>query len=302
MIAGFVFCAAMLFVPLQSGAEEGTAVSKSEMPISYEEGGTLSKDGVQISYSVYGEGEPVLVFVHGWCSNRSVWEKQVPYFQENYRVVTLDLAGHGASGKERSVYSLEAFGQDVAAVVRKIEAENVILIGHSMGGPVVMAAAEIIPDRVIAVVGIDTLQDFDEHYSAAQVEEIVRPFKEDFKKALDPFLRSMFVQGTDPKLIDEIFAMMSGASAQVGISALEEMFGASYIDNPPQIDVPVWALNADLWPTKPEVNRKYVPEFNLRIMPGLGHFLMMESPDAFNQELESIIKQIVETHTLEASL
>ncbi len=67
----------------------------------------------------------------------------------------------------------------------------------------------------------------------------------------------------------------------------------SYVANPPKINVPVWCLNSELWLTKPEINRKYVPEFNLCLMPGVGHFLMLESPDKFNRELEDIIEEII---------
>jgi pimeloyl-ACP methyl ester carboxylesterase len=255
----------------------------------------VSKDGVPISFSVTGKGEPTLLFVHGWSCNRSFWRKQVPYFEKKYRVVTLDLAGHGTSGKKRTVYSMEAFGEDVAAVVRAINAHKVILIGHSMAGAIIIETAEIIPDNIIALVGIDTMHDFEETYTPKQIEEDLKSFKKDFSKATDSFIRSMFVKKSDPNFVDEIVKVMSAASAKVGISAMEEMMKTSYIANPPNINVPVWCLNSDLWPTKPEVNRKYVPEFNLRIMPGVGHFLMLESPDKFNRQLGSIIREIVET-------
>jgi len=278
IIVVLIFCLSILFItPIQTQAADAVAISK---------------DGVPISYSVYGQGETTLVFVHGWSCHRSFWQKQIPYFEKKYRVVTLDLAGHGTSGQERSVYSMKSFGEDVAAVVKAIQAPKVILIGHSMGGPVIIAADEIIPDNVTALIGIDTMQDFEETYTPEQVEEIVKPFKEDFKKATNSFLQSMFVKGTDPKFIDDITATMSNASPKVGISAMEEMFKTSYIANPPKVKAPVWCLNADLWPTKPEVNRKYVPEFNLRIMPGVGHFLMLESPDEFNKQLDNIVQEI----------
>ncbi|MDD3066046.1 MAG: alpha/beta hydrolase, partial [Endomicrobiaceae bacterium] len=208
-------------------------------------------------------------------------------------VVTLDLAGHGKSGKERTVYSMESFGQDVAAVVKKINAQKVILIGHSMGGYVIIETAKIIPDNVIALVGIDTIQNLEEAYTPEQVVEFVKPFKADFKKTTDSFVRGMFVKGTDPKLVNEIVDMMSNASPAVGVSAMENMFSTSYVTNPPNIKTPVWCLNADLWPTNAEINRKYVTEFNLRLMPGLGHFIMLEKPDEFNKQLDEIIKEIL---------
>ena len=74
---------------------------------------------------------------------------------------------------------------------------------------------------------------------------------------------------------------------------MENMFSTSYVTNPPNIKTPVWCLNADLWPTNAEINRKYLTEFNLRLMPGLGHFIMLEKPDEFNKQLDEIIKEIL---------
>jgi pimeloyl-ACP methyl ester carboxylesterase len=82
---------------------------------------------------VHGEGALVLVFVHGWSCDRSYWKGQLEPFSQHYKVVAIDLAGHGASGKERKNYTIESFGADVAAVVNKLNLQHIILIGHSMG-------------------------------------------------------------------------------------------------------------------------------------------------------------------------
>lgn len=253
----------------------------------------ISKDGVPIEYSVYGQGDSALVFIHGWSCDQSVWKNQIPYFEKKYKVVTLDLAGHGKSGKQREIYTMEAFGQDVAAVVNKIKASKVILLGHSMSGLVIVEAAKIMPDQITAIVGIDTMQNFGEDYTPEQVAEIVKPFKADFKKTAGPFIRVMFVQDSDPEFVNSIVDKMSSADPKIAISAMEEMFKTSYIKNPPNIKTPVWCLNSDLWPTNAEVNKKYVTEFNLHIMPGVGHFLMLEKPDEFNKQLDSIIIEIL---------
>ena len=77
-----------------------------------------SADGVAIHYATHGQGEIALVFVHGWAINRRYWDEQVPAFARTHRVVTLDLAGHGRSGRERKDWSMAAFGQDVRAALR----------------------------------------------------------------------------------------------------------------------------------------------------------------------------------------
>src|SRR4030042_2442379 len=58
----------------------------------------ISSDGIPISYEVRGKGEPALIFVHGWCCDRSYWNEQLPHFAQKYKVVSVDLAGHGESG------------------------------------------------------------------------------------------------------------------------------------------------------------------------------------------------------------
>lgn len=108
-----------------------------------------SKDGSQISYEIYGQGEPTLVFVHGWSCDTRYWRAQLPYFSKNHRVVVLDLAGHGHSASTRSKYTMLAFGEDVRAVAEATGSYKIILIGHSMGGSVIAEAARLMPKCVI---------------------------------------------------------------------------------------------------------------------------------------------------------
>lgn len=122
---------------------------------------TISPDGVAIHYQTHGAGTPALVFVHGWSCDQSHWKEQVSYFSQRYKVVTIDLAGHGASGVNRDDWTMAAFGEDVTTVVAELDLDQVILIGHSMGGPVIVEAAQRMPERIIGLVGVDAFQDID---------------------------------------------------------------------------------------------------------------------------------------------
>src|SRR4051812_45454743 len=79
-----------------------------------------SSDSTRIAYEVHGEGMPALIFVHGWSCDRTYWEKQIASFSKNFEVVSVDLAGHGESGLGRKSWTIEAFGDDVASVVKKL--------------------------------------------------------------------------------------------------------------------------------------------------------------------------------------
>jgi len=253
----------------------------------------VSKDGVKIIYSVYGKGEPALVFVHGWCGSRGVWCNQLPYFAKKYRVIALDLGGHGASGCQRKVYTQEAFGQDVAAVVNASEADKVILIGHSMSGTVILEANRLLKGKVTGLVAIDTLENFERMITPEEKRAYIEPMKKDFVKNSGIFISSMFTKNADPDLVKRVVKNVSRSDPAIAISTIE-----CYIDTPvipllADVNVPLWCLNADLWPSSPEINSKYLKDYHLKIMPGVGHFLMVEAPDEFNRQLEDIIEQIL---------
>ena len=119
-------------------------------------------DDTPIVYEKTGNGEQALVFVHCWSCDKNYWQNQLEYFGNKYTVIAIDLAGHGESGLDREDWTVENYGKDVKAVVEKENLSNVILIGHSMGGPVVLSAAEQLGDEVKALITIDTFQDIEQ--------------------------------------------------------------------------------------------------------------------------------------------
>lgn len=248
----------------------------------------LSADGVPIHYEVHGSGEPALVFVHGWSCDRSYWDAQVAALSDRHRLVTIDLAGHGESGLDRDVWSMQAFGQDVAAVVDELGLGEVVLVGHSMGGPVSVEAARILGDRVRLVVGADTFNDMSEELTDEIIEAWFQPFRSDFVAATESMVRSMFLPASDSALVERVVADMAAAPPEVGIGAMEGMinwwmndaanaFGA--------LQAPVQLINSDYRPTNVEAAREYHADVDVVLMSGVGHFVMVEDPETFNRLL-----------------
>ena len=89
----------------------------------------LAGDGLGLVGEVRGQGDTALVFLHGWCGDREYWKHQVGPFAADYRVVTLDQAGHGESGKNRTVWSAAGLAGDVEAVAKSLGLKRVILFG-----------------------------------------------------------------------------------------------------------------------------------------------------------------------------
>ena len=104
--------------------------------------------GWSIVGEVRGQGDTALVFLHGWCGDREYWKNQVGVFAADYRVVAIDQAGHGESGKDRKAWTADGLAGDVEAVVKALGLKRVILVGHSMAGSVALLAAKRMPGTV----------------------------------------------------------------------------------------------------------------------------------------------------------
>ena len=169
-------------------------------------GEVASADGVAVRYEVHGGGTPAVVFIHGWSCDRRYWQRQVGHFAARFTVVTIDLAGHGESGTGRQSWTMPAFGEDVVAVVTELNLPDMVLVGHSMGGDVVVEAARRLPERVRGLVWVDTYRSLTESDSDAAVEEetaaFMAPFRAGFVAATRAFVRRIFGPGADPGLVD----------------------------------------------------------------------------------------------------
>jgi len=251
-----------------------------------------------LSYEISGAGEPTLVFVHGWSCDARYWRAQVPVFSGKYRVVVLDLAGHGNSGMSRKRYTMGSFGQDVRAVTESTGSHRVILIGHSMGGSVIAEAARLMPDRVIGLIGIDTLENVEYSMTHEELKRMTAPLEKDFQAGSRQFVGEMLSPKTAPQLREWILSDMSAAPPSVALSAMKEMM-TQYITGEAakafdRIRVPVVTVNGDLWPINYEANRRHMFSFDAIVLKGADHFLMMNRPNDFSKALERAILMLKE--------
>ena len=252
----------------------------------------ISSDGVEISFDKQGKGKPALVFVHGWCCDKSYWDFQVPHFSKQHQVVTIDLAGHGESGLNRQNWTIESFGQDVVAVIEKLNLDQVILIGHSMGGPVNIEVAKQIPKRIIGLVGVDTYHNFETEYTPEQIDGYLSSFKADFVESSNNLVRGMFQSNADSTLVEQIVKDMSSAPEKVAIGALQGFLTFDRVGALEEIQIPIYCINADQPFTNIEVGQRNTVSFEVKLMQGVGHFVMMEDPEKFNQLLTETVKEL----------
>jgi pimeloyl-ACP methyl ester carboxylesterase len=231
-----------------------------------------------------------MVFVHCWACDQHLWDAQLARFAPSYQVVTLDLAGHGTSGRERQDYTVGAFAEDVKAVVEALDLKSVVLVGHSMGGPVALEAAGRLGSRVVMVIPVDTLLDVDQRSDPKETEGALAAMKADFPGAVSKFIRAyMFTPTSDPHLVERIVDQISSFPPAIGISALRHTWSFDAATALDAIKVPIHAVNADKFPTNLAAERRHAPQFEATIMTGVGHYLMLEDPERFGELLQSIL-------------
>jgi pimeloyl-ACP methyl ester carboxylesterase len=271
-----------------SFAATGQAKSKTEF--------ALSTDSVRIAYEVHSEarreGMPVLIFVHGWSCDRTYWKDQIKYFSKKLKVVTIDLAGHGESGLNRKSWTIQSYGDDVAAVVKKLDLHQIIFVGHSMGGDVIAEAALRVRDRAAGLVLVDVYKKLGAGRTGESVDAFIASLQVDFPNNMRNVVRSMFLPTSNKELVEWVVADMSSAPQEVMIAEAKAAMNYSreIAASLQKLNLPTIAINPDNEPTDQASMKQF--GVDVIIMPGVGHFLMMEDPDHFNQLLMEAVQQL----------
>jgi sigma-B regulation protein RsbQ len=259
------------------------------MKIKIERRTCLAPDGVEIVYSVAGTGEPALVFIHGGLADRGFWEGQLKEFSPRHKTIALDLPGHGGSGADRKKWGIPEFGADVRAVIEAERVNKVIIFGNSLGGPVAVEAALLLPGHVLGVVGVDTFQLIDQTITPEEVRERAGSFESDYAGALKNMIGMLFHKDADPAVVADAEKRMAGTSPAAAREMFLGMAGYDLGAAVRRLAAPLRAINGDLYPTNVVANRTLKPDFDAVVMTHMGHYPMLERPDEFNRLVAEMI-------------
>jgi pimeloyl-ACP methyl ester carboxylesterase len=240
-------------------------------------------DGARIHYVNYGKGSEALVLVHGWTSNLEFWNAQMNELAKRNRLIAIDLPGHGLSDKPQITYNMDLFARAVDSVLRDAKVKRAVLVGHSMGTPVMRQFYRKYPEKTLALVIVDgALRPFG---NKALADQIMAGFRSpNYKQVGEQMLSMMSGPSLSAADRERIKASMLNTPQYVMVSAMEGMFDNS-IWGLDKINVPVLAIMAKnpMYPAGMEQNyRDTAPNLDFQMWDGVGHFLMMEKPKEFN--------------------
>jgi pimeloyl-ACP methyl ester carboxylesterase len=253
----------------------------------------VTSDGVSMVYDVRGSGDPTLVFIHCWACDREFWRGQLDSFAVDHRVVALDLPGHGLSGRNRAQWSITGLGADVAALVTALDLPRVVLVGHSMGAPVALAAASRLRGKVAGVVCVDALQDVEFRMDDSTIAPIVGMLSQNFAGGIGMMMQVMFAGSGDTATARWVQAKAVTADTGVALPLMRSFGGLDFATLLADAGAPVRCINAVpvgpmAIPTRVDNNRKY-GDFDAVMMDSVGHFLHLERPAEFNARLREIL-------------
>jgi non-heme chloroperoxidase len=246
-------------------------------------------DGIQIHSSITGKGPRTVILVHGWTCDEKSWQSQVPELAKEYRVITLDLPGHGKSGSPKDgKLSADLFARAIEAVRSEAKVDRVVLAGHSMGTPVIIQYAWLYPNHTVALIFVDgpaTMRPMPKG-TPSFAQQFIGP---NGPKARENMIRGMFSAATTPEMQQLILSMMLAAPEATAVGAMEAMFDPAIWKEDTFVQ-PILGVYAGSSQTREQdIPKTRFPNFEFAKIPGTGHFLMMEKPAEFNQLLKSFL-------------
>jgi pimeloyl-ACP methyl ester carboxylesterase len=233
-----------------------------------------------------------VVLVHCWGCSSDEWADAIPALAATHRVIALDLAGHGRSGKGRKGWTVPAFAGDIRAVLDHAGVKRAIVVGHSMSGPIAIEAALEMPDRVVGVVPVDTLQDAGAVQPPAEVDAFFAEMRAHYAASVEKLIRAIVPKTADPALVQRIVTFELANDPAIMLPILENNWRFPTKEPFARVKVPVIAVNADLFPTNVAGNQALSPQYQVRLVEGVGHWPMLEAPQRFNALLVQAVADI----------
>ena len=254
-----------------------------------------AEDGVNIFSEIRGKGDTTLIFLHGWCGDHEYWKHQADVFAANYRLIALDQAGHGESGKNRETWTVSGLAKDVESIVKTLDLKRVILVGHAMGGPVALIAAKRMPGKVIGVIGVDTLQNAEVKMPEEVTKKFLADFATDFKGTMRSGFDLMLTERTDAELKNWLLTRAEAQNQKMALALMRDLFELDVKALLKEARVPVRCINSAggyqlFRATDIEINKKYA-DYDAVTIENVGHYPMLEKPAEFNEKLRNVLKE-----------
>ncbi len=257
---------------------------------------TIRENTVDINFYQQGQGNTTLLFLHGWCINGTYWKDQLEYFSIAYSVFAIDLPGFGKSKANRTNWTIEEYANDVIAFIEAMNLENVVVIGHSMAGEIMLQAALSNNPRITGIVGVDNFKFIDLAITPElrkQMTDFFPMLEKDFKNAAPEYADMMLFHPATPKEVKvRVKTDFANNHPVIGVQTFMNQMQYAYADGQrlEQLNYRLHLINSDRFPTNETGLKNHCKKsFQVEAISGTGHFPMIEKPAEFNLILEKVL-------------
>lgn len=285
-----IVAAIFLLVSLPSLAARTATPSAANLSLSAAPSRWATFDGIRVHYKLIGRGKTTIILVHGWGGDLNVWREQTAHFGTRARLVLIDLPGHGKSDKPKTTYSMKLFARAIRAVMDDARIDRAVLVGHSMGTPVIRQFDRMYPDRSRALVAVDGF--LRNPMDAEQAAKFIAPLRgEDYQTVVAKRIDGM-TETAEAAVRESLRATAVETPQYVLVGTLEGSFLDPAIWKDDKIAVPLEVIVAKSphWTDEYQTwVRTLAADVDLEVIEGSGHFVMLEKPAEFNERLEKFL-------------
>ncbi len=256
-------------------------------------------DGTRLYYTDRGQGVPLL-FVHGLGSSTRDWAAQVQHFVDRYRVLRVDLRGHGRSERGEGPYSIAQFAREVAVFLRKRVGKPAHVVGLSMGGMVALELAASAPRLLRGLVVVNSVADMRLHSWRDVWFYVSRRLAVQalgMRRVGRLLARQLFVKPDQEALRRTLVERWAGNDKQAYLWSMDAIMQWSVADRLHRIDVPTLLVSSDEDYTPVSEKRKMkaqMPRAELAVVRDARHALPVERPEAFNAVVDDFLRRVEE--------
>lgn len=254
-------------------------------------------NGIQLGYTDQGEGTPI-VFLHAFPLNRAMWEPQVRALSGRFRVITVDLRGHGESEAVLWNFPLSVYAEDVHALLAHLQIPRAVLVGLSMGGYVLFAFHRQYPGQARALILADTRAQADtEEGRQGRCGMAQAAFTRGHAPVVDTMLPKLLSQASRdgrPELVAQVTDMIT--STPISGIVVDCMAMADRPDSLPllrDIACPTLVVVGDQDQATPPADARAIAHgikgARLKVIPGAAHLSNLEQPQEFNQAVADFV-------------
>jgi pimeloyl-ACP methyl ester carboxylesterase len=253
----------------------------------------LEVDVSALAYDAAGGGDPSMLFLHGWCGDRSFFAPQFDHFSTTHRVVAVDLPAHGESATPAE-YTIESFATAVGTLAGSLGLGPTVVFGHSLGAMVALALTQQASDLVCAVAMVDPpplSKEVWKGFAAQLVPSFQGP---DGRAGRRKFVEQMFLPTDDADRRTQIIKTMCAVPNDIAIPMVNAMAAFDSVAALRKCGVPILVIGSAV----PTNSSTFLLDANPAIMigqtVGAGHFHQLEVPEQVNPMIERFLSNMAE--------